>query len=138
MLLFPATDTCLCQKLGNFCVTRSRQPACLTGTGTQGFLHRRNKTNERDHQKLSSLVGSQHNGREARRINELQAIWMPQMSHFSSVFFQTERILPFTKCQSVIKKNPEACAARQTCINPISLTLILLICWDSEDFFWET
>ncbi len=49
VFLFSATDTCLCQKPGNVCVTRSRQQARLTGTGTQGFLHRCNKTNERGH-----------------------------------------------------------------------------------------
>lgn len=89
MFLFSATDTCLCQEPGNVCVARSQQQACVTGTGTQGFLRGCNKTNERDHQKLSSLVGSQQNGHEALKLDHAQAVWMPT-SPFSSGSFQTK------------------------------------------------
>lgn len=61
LCLFAATDACLCQKPGNVCVTTCQKQASLTGTCTERFLHRCNKTNERDHQKLSSLVGRQQN-----------------------------------------------------------------------------
>lgn len=61
LFLFAATGACLCQKPGNVCVTTCQKQASLTGTCTERFLHRCNKTNERDHQKLSSLVGRQQN-----------------------------------------------------------------------------
>lgn len=57
LYLLAATDTRLRQKSGNFCLPRSQQQAGLAGTRTKRFLHRRNKTNERTHQKLSGVVG---------------------------------------------------------------------------------
>lgn len=57
LCLLAAADARLRQKSGNFCLPRSQQQAGLAGTRTQRFLHRRNKTNERTHQKLSGVVG---------------------------------------------------------------------------------
>lgn len=81
MFLFSASDARLCQKPGNICVTRSWQQACVTGTGTKGCFNRISKTNERGHQKLSSLVAW------SAQWTYTVALWMPPLSHFSVVSF---------------------------------------------------